>query len=121
MFHGQVDGGVDFVFTNLAPSATISTALLGKGGSDHDAISAVLQLGASGSAPARPPPPAPVPAQIAQPTPPPTSPPPHPEPAPEVARLRPVPQTLKDMMKEALERVREGGGSAPPSAEQFFK
>lgn len=41
---GNVFGGVDHIFSNLDASRVISSELLGKGGSDHDALSAVFKL-----------------------------------------------------------------------------
>merc|ERR1719343_1242821 len=45
-------GGIDYIFSNLGAGAAISASNLGNGGSDHDAISAVLRV--EGSAPAAP-------------------------------------------------------------------
>lgn len=44
-YSGRVDGGIDNIFTNLGGfTSVINTANLGGGGSDHDALSVVLQL-----------------------------------------------------------------------------
>jgi len=45
VFSGTKFGGVDHIFSNLAGAHVVSTANLGQGGSDHDAISAVFELG----------------------------------------------------------------------------
>jgi len=45
VFSGVKFGGIDHIFSNLDASRVDSTANLGQGGSDHDAISAVLSLG----------------------------------------------------------------------------
>lgn len=42
-FQGVVDGGIDNIFTNLDADSVVSHRRLGGGGSDHDAIFAVLQ------------------------------------------------------------------------------
>lgn len=42
--HGVSFGGVDNIFSNINPSSVLETNILGKGGSDHDAISAVIQV-----------------------------------------------------------------------------
>jgi len=46
VFGGTADGGIDHIFSNMGVGAVAATANLGGGGSDHDAISAVLQRGA---------------------------------------------------------------------------
>jgi len=51
-YMGVVDGGIDHVFTNLDSSAVVSRANLGAGGSDHDALSVVVELGGGREAPA---------------------------------------------------------------------
>jgi len=53
-YSGVFMGGIDNIFTNVKPPY-VSTSNLGPGGSDHDAIGAVLQLGP----PLPPPPPKP--------------------------------------------------------------
>mmetsp|Transcript_113701 Transcript_113701/g.367369 ORF Transcript_113701/g.367369 Transcript_113701/m.367369 type:complete len:431 (-) Transcript_113701:243-1535(-) len=47
-YTGTADGGIDNVFSNLADGRVISRMNLGTGGSDHDALSVVLELGADG-------------------------------------------------------------------------
>mmetsp|Transcript_124550 Transcript_124550/g.346784 ORF Transcript_124550/g.346784 Transcript_124550/m.346784 type:complete len:428 (-) Transcript_124550:153-1436(-) len=49
VFSGTKFGGVDHIFSNLGGANVVSTANLGQGGSDHDAISAVFQLGSKGA------------------------------------------------------------------------
>lgn len=44
-FTGTALGGIDSVFSNLLDSSVVSTANLGGGGSDHDALSIILELG----------------------------------------------------------------------------
>lgn len=41
---GTMQNGIDNIFSNLAPTATITTAKLGSGGSDHDALHAKLRI-----------------------------------------------------------------------------
>jgi len=45
VYSGLVFGGVDNVFSNVASKSIVSTERLGRGGSDHDAISAVFKVG----------------------------------------------------------------------------
>jgi len=45
VFNGEVFGGIDNILSNIEGSGIVSTEKLGKGGSDHDAINAVLALG----------------------------------------------------------------------------
>jgi len=45
VYSGLVFGGVDNVFSNVASKSIVSTQTLGRGGSDHDAISVVLKVG----------------------------------------------------------------------------
>lgn len=49
VFTGTALGGIDHFFTNLGGSSVISKQNLGNGGSDHDALSVVLEMGGSGS------------------------------------------------------------------------
>jgi len=49
VFTGTALGGIDHVFTNLGSSSIISNENLGNGGSDHDALSVVLEMGGSES------------------------------------------------------------------------
>eukprot|EP00443_Scrippsiella_acuminata_P077311 CAMPEP_0115531090 /NCGR_PEP_ID=MMETSP0271-20121206/84848_1 /TAXON_ID=71861 /ORGANISM="Scrippsiella trochoidea, Strain CCMP3099" /LENGTH=394 /DNA_ID=CAMNT_0002963273 /DNA_START=8 /DNA_END=1192 /DNA_ORIENTATION=+ len=56
-FRGTAYGGVDHIFSNLGEGSLVSSKNWGDGGSDHDALSAVLQVGEekldpSGSSPA---------------------------------------------------------------------
>jgi len=44
IFTGNVDGGIDHIFSNLDHAALVSTTNLGNGGSDHDALSAIVDL-----------------------------------------------------------------------------
>lgn len=44
VFSGTKFGGVDHIFSNLQKAHIVSTANLGQGGSDHDAISAIFEL-----------------------------------------------------------------------------
>jgi len=41
---GVVDGGIDYIFSNLGEGSLVRARNLGNGGSDHDAISAVLRV-----------------------------------------------------------------------------
>mmetsp|Transcript_36045 Transcript_36045/g.95156 ORF Transcript_36045/g.95156 Transcript_36045/m.95156 type:complete len:259 (+) Transcript_36045:2-778(+) len=43
-FKGTAFGGVDYIFSNLAGGALVSSKNWGGGGSDHDALSAVLRV-----------------------------------------------------------------------------
>eukprot|EP00421_Protoceratium_reticulatum_P025533 CAMPEP_0168471184 /NCGR_PEP_ID=MMETSP0228-20121227/59148_1 /TAXON_ID=133427 /ORGANISM="Protoceratium reticulatum, Strain CCCM 535 (=CCMP 1889)" /LENGTH=323 /DNA_ID=CAMNT_0008487079 /DNA_START=14 /DNA_END=982 /DNA_ORIENTATION=- len=45
LYRGVSFGGVDNVFSNLGPSALVGAANLGSAGSDHDALSVVLEPG----------------------------------------------------------------------------
>jgi len=45
VFNGEVFGGIDNILSNVEGSAIVSAEKLGNGGSDHDAINAVLALG----------------------------------------------------------------------------
>lgn len=45
IFHGRTLGGIDNVFSNVNPGSVVTVQNLGSGGSDHDALSAVLNLG----------------------------------------------------------------------------
>merc|ERR1711879_1014726 len=45
VFSGTKFGGVDHIFSNVDKSRVVSAKALGQGGSDHDAISAVFDLG----------------------------------------------------------------------------
>jgi len=45
VYNGLVYGGVDNVFSNAESESIVSTTKLGKGGSDHDAISIVFKFG----------------------------------------------------------------------------
>mmetsp|Transcript_29628 Transcript_29628/g.91206 ORF Transcript_29628/g.91206 Transcript_29628/m.91206 type:complete len:462 (-) Transcript_29628:265-1650(-) len=45
VFNGLVFGGIDNIFANVDLAAVVSTKKLGSGGSDHNALSTVLQLG----------------------------------------------------------------------------
>merc|ERR1712187_473655 len=46
VFSGTSHGGVDHIFSNCGEdSATISATNIGTGGSDHDALNAVFELG----------------------------------------------------------------------------
>lgn len=47
VFAGQSFGGVDNVFSNVPTSNIVTSEILGGGGSDHDAITATLRVGAS--------------------------------------------------------------------------
>jgi len=49
VFTGTALGGIDHFFTNLGSSSVISRENLGNGGSDHDALSVVLEMGGSGN------------------------------------------------------------------------
>eukprot|EP00411_Alexandrium_monilatum_P024110 CAMPEP_0175215298 /NCGR_PEP_ID=MMETSP0093-20121207/17145_1 /TAXON_ID=311494 /ORGANISM="Alexandrium monilatum, Strain CCMP3105" /LENGTH=554 /DNA_ID=CAMNT_0016508667 /DNA_START=50 /DNA_END=1714 /DNA_ORIENTATION=- len=49
VFNGDSWGGVDNVFSNTGAGDIVSTKILGSGGSDHDAISAVLEIGGGSS------------------------------------------------------------------------
>jgi len=44
-FRGTKFGGVDYIFSNLEEGSLVSSKNWGGGGSDHDALSTVLQLG----------------------------------------------------------------------------
>jgi len=48
IFNGAFIGGIDNILSNTPPSSVIGTKNLGSGGSDHDAISAVLEVGTAG-------------------------------------------------------------------------
>jgi len=52
-YWGRVLDGIDNIFTNLGQSAIVHRENLGTGGSDHDALSLVLELKPSHSAPSR--------------------------------------------------------------------
>lgn len=45
IFAGQSFGGVDNIFSNAAAEDILETKIMGKGGSDHDAITATIQVG----------------------------------------------------------------------------
>jgi len=45
VFNGNVFGGIDNILSNIEGSDIVATKTLGKGGSDHNAINAVLSLG----------------------------------------------------------------------------
>jgi len=49
VYTGLVFGGVDNVFSNAESKSIVSTERLGKGGSDHDAISVVFKFGQADS------------------------------------------------------------------------
>lgn len=44
-FNGMMCGGIDNVFSNLDLESVVSTSNLGDGGSDHDALQVVFQIG----------------------------------------------------------------------------
>lgn len=44
IFHGTCDGGVDNIFTNIAPPHAADSANLGGGGSDHDALQTTIWI-----------------------------------------------------------------------------
>jgi len=45
LYDGSFDGGIDHVLGNLSPMSVARRANLGKGGSDHDALSVTIRLG----------------------------------------------------------------------------
>jgi len=45
VFNGEVFGGIDNILSNIEGHDVVSTKTLGKGGSDHNAINAVISLG----------------------------------------------------------------------------
>jgi len=49
-YAGNFLGGIDNVFSNIEASAVVQRANLGKGGSDHDALSVTFELGLSKAA-----------------------------------------------------------------------
>jgi len=51
VFNGVSFGGVDNIFSNIPLSHVVRTENLGSGGSDHDAIAAVMQLGGADPSP----------------------------------------------------------------------
>jgi len=55
VYTGLAYGGVDNVFSNAATKSIVSTDRLGKGGSDHDAISVVFKFGQADSKMQEPP------------------------------------------------------------------
>ncbi|CAK0838554.1 unnamed protein product [Prorocentrum cordatum] len=48
IFNGAMCGGIDNILSNTPPSSVIGTRNLGDGGSDHDAIQAVIEIGTAG-------------------------------------------------------------------------
>jgi hypothetical protein len=45
LYSGQSFGGVDNMFSNVPASSLVNAEVVGSGGSDHDAISAIIELG----------------------------------------------------------------------------
>jgi len=48
IFNGAMCGGIDNILSNTPPSSVIGTKNLGDGGSDHDAIAAIVEVGTAG-------------------------------------------------------------------------
>jgi len=44
LFAGTIDGGIDNIFSNVPTTAVVGSANLGKGGSDHDALSLLVNI-----------------------------------------------------------------------------
>ena len=44
VYTGKAFGGVDHIFSSCGPNSVVETRNLGSGGSDHDAVDALLQF-----------------------------------------------------------------------------